>query len=351
MRSLLCIEPAVISSFWIGGDQADLVALPKDCEFVEVYAFMKHCLPGRPNIRGSVVDYLAHVHQENRAQALAADIAAQYPGRKICAIATFMPEISASHSRKEDFENAWDALRCLVDVVRWLRANAHPVRTIELVSGSRIENIYQSGHPPRYFAHRLTEQMATARLIERLRPIADYASSGDPVFLAIELEPGPLFILSDSHSIKRFCGSIEDAKDDALSRCVGLNLDIPHWHFLAGIDPEWLLSPENAFIRNRIVHAHVCDHHVGHFCDTPPGNFNSLERYMRWFSLIYELQNVQRLDRGPEFSGFVSCEMEACRESEMLQTCFSTVKAMLSQATNTAVLSFSGTVANAKKTG
>jgi sugar phosphate isomerase/epimerase len=218
----------------------------------------------------------------------------------------------------------------LIDVVRVLQVRGHPVNTIELVSGSRIKSISREpGSASTCFVHRLTQSTAMSLLISRLKEVAAYAYRPTPVFLAVELEPGPLFILSSPNSVTRFCKLIDDSKDEALKRCVGLNLDIPHWHFLAGILPEWLEAPENKAVYRRIAHAHICDHHIGHFCDLVPMTFNSKGTFLRWFSFLHQLSSEKRPVGLPKFSRFVSCEMEACTDKRLVQNCYQRVSELL----------------------
>src|SRR6185295_6151563 len=114
---------------------------------------------------------------------------------------------------------------------------------------------------------------------------------------------------------------------DATRRTVGLNLDIPHWGFLSGISPKWLLQSDNALIRRRVVHAHVSDHNTGHFSDNPIGSFHDLKIFKDWFETLRIIQGENRSSGMPRFSGFVSCEMEACKCSGFLHaSCDTLVK-------------------------
>jgi sugar phosphate isomerase/epimerase len=324
------ISPAIISSFSVTGENADWKALPDDCKYVDAYAFMQRCLPGSPSDGKNAVEHLADFFQQGKASMITDHILNQFPGRQIIALSTFMPEISANEARSADTLNATKALQLLIDVVRQLKGQGHPVQTIEIVGGSRIQGVFQTkDNSINYSAMRLTGSHSLKRLIERLRPIAAYAMNASPVFLSVELEPGPLFVLSNAHTAKRFCRMIEQSKDAALSNSVGLNLDIPHWDFLAGTPPEWLLADENESVRHRITHVHVSDHHVGHFSCTAPGSLNPMEKFARWMSALKQLSQEKRPGNFPQFSGFVSCEMEACREKEMLVDSFNSINHFL----------------------
>jgi hypothetical protein len=107
---------------------------------------------------------------------------------------------------------------------------------------------------------------------------------------------------------------------------------IGHWDFLSGIAPEWLLEEKNTSILNRIVHAHISDHHVGHFSDLSVSTIPRHDyRFSRWLEVLQTIMKNSRTNEFPEFSGFVSCEMEACKTSTILKTCFNNVDNLVKQ--------------------
>lgn len=318
------IFPAIISSFTVTGEETAYQAIPPDCQFIEAYCFMQNCLPC--GLTGSpAVPSLAALHRQGRIKEVADSLEKRFGDRRLVALATFIPEITASEERNTDADNAFHALALLIDTVRVLHSRGHPIRTIELVSGSKIQTLLRRPSSPACFAMRLTQDIAMDRLIKRLSLLAEYAFSPTTVFLAVELEPGPLFIISSDKSIAKFCNLIDASNNRALKRCIGLNLDIPHWAFLGGISPEWLEAPENKAILKRVIHAHVSDHHIGHFCDTVPTTFNRIEIFSRWINFLKRLNTRRRSNSAPEFSGFVSCEMEACAHADLLQACYQSV--------------------------
>lgn len=130
----------------------------------------------------------------------------------------------------------------------------------------------------------------------------------DRVRIAVELEPGPLFLLNGPRALIEFCSVLDRSTSNDVKRRVGLNLDIPHW-MLARITPEWLR--EHSGVEQRIFHAHVSGHsqraHFGDFSlrhvdDSAAGHARS------W------LAELKRLAASPDaagnFSGFVSLEFE-----------------------------------------
>lgn len=196
------IGVAIISSFTVTGSAKDLNELPTQCKFLEAYTFMRHSIPGQTPSATNAVEALAELHRQGAAHEVAEFVLQQFPAKTIVAFATFIPEISASDYRQDDLVNSLDALKVLVDAARILRKKyKHPIRTIELVSGSRIEGVFRhiNSGPSTYWVRRQVGDGPILRLLERLKLIAGYAMGKGPddaVFLSVEMEPGPLFALS-----------------------------------------------------------------------------------------------------------------------------------------------------------
>jgi len=328
------IQPSIITSFTVTGAAADLAKMPIECLYIEVYAFMQSSMPCSTPATADqgAVTHMAELYRQRRSEEVASWIIDAFPGKLVAAIATFIPELTANPLEKGAIEDGEQALKLLIEVVRVLRSKNHPVNTIELVGGSCIQRVYRVASartPHQFLAHRLTRSQSMERLLDRLKSVAEYAFEPQPVFLSLELEPGPLFTLSDGNALLHFCANINNSSIPSLQRCVGLNLDIPHWQFLAGITPDWLVNPNHLSVLERIVHAHVCDHHIAHFCDTVPGTFNDLAAFSRWFDLLQQIHTVKNKPGLPEFSGFVSCEMEACKDERLLKSCFSRISAAI----------------------
>lgn len=329
------LKAAIITSFSVLGKTEDDAALPNECSYIEAYAFMHQCLPDIEDDT-SVVRYLAQNYRANNIGKIEQLLLDRFAGTQIVALATYMPEITGAIHTPEFLTDSIDALRLLIDVVRRLNTKtetraAHPIKTIELVAGSRVEGVMKKkAASPRYFISRQHASNSLSGLIEALEQVAHYAWKPSPVFFAIELEPGPLFVVPDIHMIRDFCRMIDQSGSPALKRCVGLNLDVPHWHFLAGISPEWLTLPENRSILNRITHAHISDHHIGHFCDATINTFpKHAPQFQRWITVLKQLCSSSRSLDCPDFSGFISCEMEACKEVAFLQQSYTTLTNLL----------------------
>lgn len=244
-----------------------------------------------------------------------------FAGRQIVAFATFIPEIAGYH--KHVYERGQKALMFLIETARYLQSSDRPF-TIELVAGNRLSRIWRADTTDgeeAFAVNRLDPANVIPTLLERLKPVAACANREPRVQLALEMEPGPLFTLGDNNSLIKLCSLLNDKKTDPnIRQVVGVNLNIGHC-FLTEIDPEWLEKSENQVVRQRIIHAHICDHGKGHFCDNVIGNFHSLEEFGRWTDFLADLSMKTRPSECPHYSGFISCEMEACENASFVRAC------------------------------
>lgn len=246
-------------------------------------------------------------YNEGRKDKIAQSIAQQMRGRegKIVALASYIPEI-VSH-RISQREKAVAALLFLIGLASRLRSP----KVIEFVGGSRIDGIWQgvaSESSPNdrsvHVATVLSDEVAFFNLMESLDKVVDQARKQN-IRLALELEPGPLFVVRDLKTVRSFCEHLANPRFDGI---VGLNLDIAHWH-LAGITPDEIDDD----IGKRIFHAHISDHSIGHFGDVSVGVNNGIP-FQKWIDVLKRVAV-----KHTAFSGYVSVELEACKHAEMLE--------------------------------
>lgn len=264
-------------------------------------------------------------------------------GCRIRAISSFLPEISRADSTEADV--AVEALKSLVKLARALRAKkngGHDVRVIELVGGSSVGGIWRGYIQERdgggqvmpglsrqeiFVLPRRNPQDAIRTLVKRLEPVAEVAAKDDPVYLAVELEPGPLFTIGEDISLHYFCQWIEtDGATTAANRQVlGVNLDIAHWAFLTNLKPEWVETQPSVY--RRITHAHISGHSKGHFGDICPDEL-MIEKFTPWLELLRKIveDSARRGKETPRFSGLVSCEMECCRATDVVREAIQKIK-------------------------
>jgi len=249
----------------------------------------------------TALERLQSVHWNTFALRSIARAVAESMPCKIVALATFFPEISSSDKCVRAMTAR--ALKSICCVAGFLnRRHSHDIKVVEIVGGSLVDGIWpavssrSAKAETAYVANLLDEQSGMDRVIEVLRMVAPFAIENG-VKLAVELEPGPLYILRDEPTLLKFCQLVQS--DSLLTRCVGLNLDISHWH-LAGIKPDNL----PAAIHTRIIHCHANDTFKGHFIDFPPGETHGLNFLADWLRILR--------------SGYVTCELEGCPSSEWL---------------------------------
>lgn len=307
------------------------------CNNIELYTFMHSELAelfgdvqneGRPT---SALYRLAAANLIPRMEAITAEkLHKRMHGLNIVAFATFLPEITAHEANSDAYKRAQAALIFLVKVARILRRDyGHSINTIELVGGSSVDGVwkglFKTDKLNTYVVNRMPPRQSIDRLVRRLQPVAEEALKDSPINLALELEPGPLFNISNQLTLNLLCESLESSTPE-IKRVLGLNLDIPHWGFLSDITPNWVRK--NPDIMKRIVHAHICDHYVGHFCDSVPGAFHVSDEFEPWIKLIKEI-HLGNLSGSLGFSGFLSCELECSQNKSRMHKALEVVKKMI----------------------
>jgi len=136
-----------------------------------------------------------------------------------------------------------------------------------------------------------------------------------PVRLALELEPGPYFVLPDEAALRQIAGRLKG--DRVLHSRVGFNLDIAHWRLAKVPVP----SDSDTTLKERVVHAHLSGHHRrAHFGDIPPLDLNAASDFDPWLDLLEGIAlSTQAREASPGFSGYVSLEAEAAKNVEIVQ--------------------------------
>lgn len=157
--------------------------------------------------------------------------------------------------------------------------------------------------------------------------------------LAMELEPGPAYVLRDSASIDVALRKL----DGELARHVGLNLDIAHMK-IAGVPVETTQGNSGlSEFKDRVVHAHLCDHPDMHTRDQVVGSWQPVEQYgdgrYAYVELLSEIANAERRGSELPFSGAVALELEGCNRIRWIHQSLSGMKHMferVSEAASTA---------------
>lgn len=308
--------------------------------FVELYAFMNEDLPAlwpTPpeglTAPENALSYMAAAQTVPGDAARVAGVLSEWlDGSKITGVATYLPEIGAPERFSALRRDAQRALRFLVDLVTELRKLGHLAATIEIVAGSTVEGIWrcvEPGQADTFILNRADEVASVAQFLSAMEPVADYAC-GRRVRFGVELEPGPLFSVGSLGSLLRLIGAVNQARSDSIRKTIHLNVDLPHIGFLSRVDPEWMVGRQ--VVMERIAHAHISDHSSGHFCDLEPFEFHSVSEFLPWLVLLDKAPGYSPSGDGlMGFDGFVTCELEACREEAVVRRSLEYVRGLLAR--------------------
>jgi hypothetical protein len=311
----------------------------------------------------SAVEFLAKLSPAETAM-VAERLAVNFPvaTNPIVAFASFLPELARSPSSRQG-KLGVAAIRTLIRLA-WLlrRKHHHPTEIIELVSGSRIEGLgaaihrepprtkaarikvwladqcdqlravlpkrlrwENAGLPKRYFVGLLSEGRAWSRVLDNLHAALEgWNREQKQIRLALELEPGPYFLLQDWRSVRRFARMLLD--EPQIAPWVGFNVDVSHWR-LAKIKPHYI-DPDDVetdkAVHQRVYHAHISGHHrCAHFGDAGLLDLNSEDDFAPW---LERLSKICARSNGPQsahkFRGYVGMEYEAAKRCHMVQQSF-----------------------------
>lgn len=271
-------------------------------------------LAGKPKLVGRVADLLA------------GGFAAK--GIDCAALATFVPELIASG---RESRRARAALSFTIELAHALRERGQSIETIEIVAGSTMDRVWLAkstqpalrGRQPIYVANRLSVEDGMDRLLAALGPLAEKARDHGVRF-ALELEPGPLYLLGTWQALVALCEQLEMRPE--FVDVIGLNLDVAHWR-LAGISADQVRGCEE--VRRRIVHCHISDHGRGHFGDVPLGWITPVDEVKDWVDLVRGIAAENRPAPYPPFAGYLSVELEAAKHSDFVRNSVALLSEML----------------------
>lgn len=191
---------------------------------------------------------------------------------------------------------------------------------VELVAGSRVTHLFKSdGANDRYSMSYQTEELALDNFTNNLKlAIDELGNQITGVTWAVELEPGPLFTINSIETLEALCSRLDN--EPLLNSRVGVNLDVSHLRMscVQGADAiEERISAarvRDSRIFKRIVHAHISGHSKkAHFGDRALLLSDARAIYAPWIALLAERAGVKNAPL--PFSGYVSLEMEATRDS------------------------------------
>ena len=231
------------------------------------------------------------------------------------AITSFIPAVCSDFKIGDD-DLGTKAITALIKfAIQFSELANHPM-VLQLVSGSAIRSVdFKAGAKIKFRVNTIDQDVAYQHTLDRLAFCFDQVAPANlkRLRIAMELEPGPLFLLRDRETLTDFCDAVDDHPSQAVRERVGLNLDIAHW-CLADITTEWI--QDKPTIKSKIFHSHISGHsRRGHF-----GDF-SLEQlddelkkdYKQWLRFL-----AKDLDALKGFSGTTSVEYEVSKNTDMV---------------------------------
>ncbi|MCO6458075.1 MAG: hypothetical protein J5I93_22450 [Pirellulaceae bacterium] len=305
----------------------------------ELYAFMlkdRGLLPpsGESHAADSLHARLNALRNDDEAiRKLASRVSAYFPPHKrpIRAIASYIPEI-AKPADWPSSQLAIGSLECLCKLALTLKRDiGQPVSAIELVGGSRVVGIdwteivkdLAAENLPNLSVRIENRSIALRNVVQAIQSAT--SALGDElrasrIALAIELEPGELYTLSDLDAIEELLELVDKNTKQGLNQILGFNLDLGHFamaRHLANDQPSWDLAM--ARIADHLIHCHASSHSLkGHFGDGPlPAS--GLDPGLRSILEHYRLAVARRRRLDLPTSGSVSLELEAAAGPEVVQ--------------------------------
>lgn len=249
---------------------------------------------------------------------------------EIVALSSFIPGL-ASHD-PDLWHRSQGALLFLVRLASALQDRGHPCRILELVAGSLLDGVWPGKEKEEgsvYVANVLDREDAIGDFLNRLGPVAKEALTKN-IGLAIELEPGPNFIINDLQSLDILCRHLNNSRNTALKRAVGLNLDVAHWS-LAGITVERLdrglwdqdhgkeTDADYRSIVGRVVHSHFSDHGPGHIADVALGYIHKERYFRKWQQFLADHLAHKSTGDGRLRRPCFTLELEATKTMKMVR--------------------------------
>ena len=323
------------SAHWAETPMADRKVSP------DLYLFMEseveHCcqkLGIQVNSRVSALQFLAELAPDQMELIIDAILIDSYPP---VAITTFLPEISIPNYRPcaKLVDPAISGLFQFALRVG-LRTGNTPV--VQMVAGNVIDGIVaqpraredkkeskKEDHKIEYqfYVKRTVGLDPFERILTRLQKcleeLEQYVAKNpelqtafSQLRIAFEQEPGPLYSLADEQGLLDLNQLIEGHSCSIVRQKIGFNLDIAHW-WLEGIEPSFL--EQHATLKQRIFHSHISGHsRRAHFGDISLAAMTAEGKasFCEWLQFLTTLKGQDG------YSGFVSLEYEAARDTHVI---------------------------------
>ncbi|MEO1529053.1 MAG: hypothetical protein AAFX06_26845 [Planctomycetota bacterium] len=245
--------------------------------------------------------------------------------RPICALATHFSSISSliGANQLARANEAEAAIRNSVELACDLvKSDRMSKAIVEIVCGDLVETDHRA-LPERRIATPVGEwtvaeaiavdrDLKIEKLMLRLVRIVEEINRDEDWCLALELEPGDVFVFNGLKSLKTFGRLIEEPRFEALKGRVGFNMDVAHMNISDVRDSDL------QEVSHLLVHAHQCDTPGQHTRDLPVGVWDAVvpqSNRSRPYLEVLNAVDPSSSDRcGLPFSRAVALELEGCRQ-------------------------------------
>lgn len=264
-------------------------------------------------------------------------------GAEVVSTTSFVPEISNMRGKSEgSYENtSWGkALTAIFQIASFFQSH-RPQAVVQMVAGSVLDQfrLTVKGDEQRFSVSTRERTSLIGLVLDRLSACLNAAKdkgvNTNRLRVALELEPGPLYLLQNKDCLEEFSKAIDDHECPLVNRCVGFNLDIAHWWLCRTLRTEKDVSKD---IRNKIFGGHIAGHSPrGHFGDYGLTNLakrakrdhlaeEQLNAYQMWLRFLSDETKT------PKAAGHVSLEFEAAKPHEDISSSLKLLKEWIDQA-------------------
>ncbi len=286
----------------------------------------------------AAVDFLAQLGE--RIDELCATLKSKLDRVAVDVVATtsFVPEISnrSENSEGDYSETVWGrAIAAIFQIASALQSHREQT-VVQMVAGSVLDQfrVMSMNGDTRFSVSSRKRTSLISLVLDRLSACLIAANSRggvntDRIRIALELEPGPLYLLQNKESLEEFSMAIDSHDCPLVRQCVGFNLDIAHWWLCRTLKTDIDVADH---VRRKIYGGHIAGHSPrGHFGDfaltklvtratSDPVAQQQLEDYQMWLHFLADDSKT------PNAAGHVSLEFEAAKHCEDIPSSLKVLK-------------------------
>jgi hypothetical protein len=265
-------------------------------------------------------------------------------GVEVVSATSFVPEISNKRQQSDENYAKTNWGKALTTIFRLANFfQSHRDQTVvQMVAGSVLDQfrVGKRDGGQRFSVSTRARTSLISLVLDRLSQCMNAAKNKgvdtDRLRIALELEPGPLYLLQNKDSLEEFSKAIDDHECPLVKKCVGFNLDIAHWWLCRTLKNEDDVPDD---IRKKIYGGHIAGHSPrGHFGDYGLTNLvkrakndliaqEQLNSYLEWLRFLADETKT------PNAAGHVSLEFEAAKPQENVTSSLKLLKEWIDLAT------------------